>query len=46
MARTAASLWPQAYDLALPVAAAGWIASFALFIAAYAPQLLRPRVDA
>jgi uncharacterized protein involved in response to NO len=46
VARTAASLWPQVYDLALSVAAAGWIASFALFIAAYAPQLLRPRVDA
>lgn len=36
---------PAHYALAIGLAQAGWIAAFALFLAAYTPILLRPRID-
>jgi len=36
---------PAHYALAIGLAQAGWIAAFALYLVAYAPILVRPRVD-
>ena len=43
--RVAAPLLPIDYLTAIHVAAAAWIAAFALFLLAYGPMLLSPRVD-
>ncbi len=46
LTRVAASLfWNQAYQSLLTASAVLWISAFALFVAVYAPMLLRPRVD-
>lgn len=38
-------LFPAAYTQGMAVAGLVWIAAFGLFVAVYAPMLLRPRVD-
>jgi uncharacterized protein involved in response to NO len=39
--------WPGLWMMALlEVAAAAWVAAFALFVAHYGPMLVRPRSDA
>lgn len=38
-------LFPAAYTQVMTVAGLVWIAAFGLFVAVYAPMLLRPRVD-
>ena len=38
-------LFPAAYAPSMAVAGSIWVAAFAVFVAVYAPMLLRPRVD-
>lgn len=46
VARVAAPLvWPAAYGVWLGLAMGLWVAAFALFLAVYAPMLVRPRID-
>jgi uncharacterized protein involved in response to NO len=44
--RIGAGVFPNDYMLLIVAAGAAWSAAFALFLAEYAPMLLRPRADA
>jgi uncharacterized protein involved in response to NO len=41
--RIAAGVFPGLYMILLELAAGAWIIAFALFLAEYAPMLLKPR---
>jgi uncharacterized protein involved in response to NO len=45
VARIAASVWVEGYDLLIWIAGTAWIAAFGSFLALYGPMLLRPRID-
>jgi uncharacterized protein involved in response to NO len=46
VARIAASVSVDGYDLLIWIAGAAWIAAFgSFFLALYGPMLLRPRID-
>ncbi len=42
--RIAAGVFPESYMILLELAGAAWILAFALFLAEYAPMLVKPRV--
>jgi len=44
--RVAVALVPDLHGVAVPLSGASWIAAFAIYLVAYAPKLLGPRVDA
>lgn len=44
--RAGAAVLPEASDLLVPAAGLAWVAAFGLFLAAYGPMLVRPRVPA
>jgi uncharacterized protein involved in response to NO len=41
--RTTSPFWPDQYTMLLVLAAVLWSGAFAVFVAVYAPLLLRPR---
>jgi uncharacterized protein involved in response to NO len=45
MARIAASMWLEGYNLLIWIAGAAWIAAFGSFLAVYGPMLFRRRID-
>jgi uncharacterized protein involved in response to NO len=45
VARIAASVSVEGYDLLIWIAGAAWIAAFGSFLALYGPMLFRPRID-
>ena len=44
LTRVAATLWPPAWTVLVPVSGVAWMAAFALFLVAYLPMLVRPRL--